>query len=92
MRKLGQKVRLDQDHPSTVEHTTLCLDDDEAAALLILPAHALAKTRTLLAWETLTFAVDVFVGPLTGLVLAEVDLDEADPCPRQNRRWHGSRS
>jgi CYTH domain-containing protein len=81
VRKLGQKVRLDQDHPSTVEHTTLYLDDAEAAALLVLPAHALAKTRTLLAWERLTLAVDVFVGPLTGLVLAEVDLGEADLLP-----------
>ena len=76
VRKLGQKVRPDQDHPSTAEHTTLYLDDAETAALLVLPADALAKTRTLQHWQGLTVAVDVFAGPLAGLVLAEVDLGE----------------
>ncbi len=79
--KFGQKVRPDHDQPSTVEHTTLYLDDAEATALLVLPAYALAKTRTLRPWQTLMVAVDVFAGPLTGLVLAEVDLGEAGLLP-----------
>lgn len=81
VRKLGQKIRPDQDHPSTVENTTLYLDDAETAALLVLPADALAKTRTLQPWQGLTLAVDVFAGPLTGLVLAEVDLGHAGLLP-----------
>lgn len=81
VRKLGQKVRPDRDHPSTVEHTTLYLDHAEATALLALPADTLAKTRTWQPWQALSVAVDVFAGPLTGLVLAEVDLGEADLLP-----------
>lgn len=81
VRKLGQKVRPNQDHPSTVEHTTMYLDDPETAALLALAADALAKTRTLHPWHGLAVAVDVFAGPLTGLVLAEVDLGDAGLLP-----------
>jgi len=81
VRKLGQKVRPNQDHPSTVEHTTMYLDDAEAAALLALAADALAKTRTLHPWHGLAVAVDVFAGQLTGLVLAEVDLGAAGVLP-----------
>lgn len=81
VRKLGQKVRSDLDHPSTVEHTTLYLDDAETAALSVLPGDVLAKTRTLHPWQGLTVAVDVFAGPLSGLVLAEVDLADAGVLP-----------
>jgi len=79
--KLGQKVRLDPAHPSTVKHTTLYLDDAETAVLLTHPADAVTKTRTLQPWQGLTVAVDVFAGPLTGLVLAEVDLGENGVLP-----------
>ena len=60
----------------TVNHTTLYLDDAETAVLLTLPADAVTKIRTLQPCQGLTVAVDVFAGPLTGLVLAEVDLRE----------------
>lgn len=79
--KLGQKVRPDRHHPSTVEHTTLYLDDAEVSALLVLPADPLAKTRTLHPWQGLTLALDVFAGPLAGLVLAEVDLGASGVLP-----------
>jgi len=81
VRKLGQKVRPDQDHPSTVEHTTMYLDEAESSALTALPGDALIKTRTLKPWQGLTVAVDVFAGPLTGLVLAEVDLGDTGLLP-----------
>jgi len=81
VRKLGQKVRPDQDHPSTVEHTTMYLDEVESSALAALPGDALIKTRTLKPLQGLTVAVDVFAGPLTGLVLAEVDLGDTGLLP-----------
>lgn len=76
VRKLGQKVRLDHDHPSTIEHTTMYLDDAETVVLRGLPSDVLVKTRTLHPWQGLVVAVDVFAGRLTGLVLAEVDLGD----------------
>jgi len=79
--KLGQKVRPDQDHPSTVEHTTMYLDEGEVSALIALPADVLTKTRLLKPWQGLTLAVDVFAGALTGLVLAEVDLGDVGVLP-----------
>lgn len=70
MHKLGQKVRPDPSEPSTVEHTTMYLDDAEVAAVALLPSDALMKTRTLLPCDGRSLAVDVFAGPLTGLALA----------------------
>ncbi len=89
VRKLGQKVRPNQDLPSTVEHTTMYLDDPETAALLTLAADGLAKTRTLHAWHGHAVAVDVFAGPLNGLILAEVDLGDAGvpPTSRSPVAW-----
>ncbi len=72
--KLGQKVQLDPEHPSTVAHTTVYLDQAEHALLRGLPGADLVKTRHLVPWGPLALAVDVFAGPLRGLVLAEVDL------------------
>jgi CYTH domain-containing protein len=73
--KLGQKVRLEADAPSTVAHTTMYLSADEAQALLTLPADELLKTRQLIAvGKDQILAVDVFHGALDGLVLAELDL------------------
>lgn len=81
VRKLGQKVRPNRDDPSTVEHTTMYLDEHETEAVLSLAADTLAKTRTLHPWHGLAVAVDVFAGPLTGLVLVEVDLGDAGVLP-----------
>lgn len=80
-RKLGQKVRSDPAHPSTVAHTTMYLSAAEHEALRALPGASLHKTRTLLPWGSLTIALDVFAGALQGLVLAEVDLGEDGRLP-----------
>lgn len=75
--KLGQKIQVEPDHPSTVAHTTLYLDRREYETLHRLAGTTLRKTRTLHPWDGLTLAVDVFAGELEGLVLAEVDVGEA---------------
>lgn len=79
--KLGQKIRRDPREPSTVDHTTLYLDRSEYELLRALPGRRLEKARTVLAWESLTVAVDVFAGRLRGLVLAEVDLGDRGVLP-----------
>lgn len=65
--KLGHKIRLDEHRCSAVLHTTCYLDATEFALLLELPGATLTKRR----WRLGTLAVDVFGGPLTGLVLLE---------------------
>jgi CYTH domain-containing protein len=76
VRKLGQKVRLDETSPLVVAHTTMYLTDVEFSALLALPADDLTKTRHVLSVGDAILAIDVFHGTLNGLVLAEVDLGE----------------
>lgn len=77
--KLGQKVRLDNDDPRVVLHTTMYLDPSEFVALSRLPAATLTKRRTFVGLPRGgRMAVDVFEGPLAGLILAEIELgDEA---------------
>ncbi len=74
VRKLGQKIRLDEAAPSTNAHTSLYLDDREHELLSTLPAATLRKTRYLLGVGA-HWAVDVFG---SGLVLAESE-DDAEP-------------
>jgi CYTH domain-containing protein len=78
VRKLGQKVRLGDD-AREVAHTSLYLDEAEWAMLSALPADELTKTRTFVSLGPASIAVDVFEGPLAGLILAEVDAGEGDP-------------
>ena len=75
VRKLGQKVRLDDAAPSTNAHTTLYLDEQEHRLLCGLPAAVLLKTRHHLAdgW-----VVDVHA---SGLLLAETEGDGEPPFP-----------
>jgi hypothetical protein len=75
--KLGQKVPGPAGWPPAVAHTSLYLDEAEYALLAGLPADELTKTRTLLG-DGPVLAVDVFTGRLTGLVLAEYELDAAE--------------
>jgi CYTH domain-containing protein len=72
VRKLGHKVRIDED-PGEVACTNLYLDDAEWAVLAGLPAEVLHKQRWRVGRQDQRVAVDVFGGHLTGLVLVEVD-------------------
>ena len=75
VRKLGQKVRLDEAEPSTVAHTTMYLSPAEYDTLLVLAADTLVKTRhTVVLGGGQHLAVDVFEDELRGLVTAELDL------------------
>lgn len=72
VRKLGHKVRLGAG-PAEIACTSLYLDESEWDRLLDLPAHQLSKRRTRCRVEAATIAVDEFMGPLAGLVIAEID-------------------
>ncbi len=97
--KLGQKIPALDGWPPAVAHTSLYLDPAEYALLAALPADELTKTRTVLSpsGDGPALAVDVFTGRLTGLVLAEYELDPADrpapgspadhPAPGNPSRW-----
>lgn len=58
--------------------TTLYLDPDEYDLLSALPAASLAKRRYHVPVGDHRFAVDVFVGALTGLMLCEIETDSAE--------------
>jgi CYTH domain-containing protein len=74
--KLGQKVRAAAGSPERVSLTNMYLREDEFELLRRLDGAALQKTRW--QWPTGAHAlsVDEFAGPLTGLVLAEIELDD----------------
>jgi CYTH domain-containing protein len=84
LRKLTQKIPAPAGGPGLI--TTLYVDEAEHAALRALPGAELVKTR----YSVPPFGVDVFTGPLTGLVVAEVEFatdDEHDrfPAPPESR-------
>lgn len=81
-RKLGHKRRPVADDPTTILHTSLHLDDDEYEVLAALPARELRKTRWAIDLRTGTGSINVFEGPLTGLLLLEVDLGDPDDLER----------
>jgi CYTH domain-containing protein len=73
VRKLSQKVPRPDGRPGLI--TTTYLDEAEYAALAALPADVLRKVRL----HVPPFAVDLFGGPLRGLVIGEVEFgSEAD--------------
>jgi CYTH domain-containing protein len=80
--KLGQKVRLSGVTPELLAHTTMYLNEVEAAVLGALPGAELTKTRQILSTESRLLFVDAFHDHLDGLVLAEVDLGQAGEMPR----------
>lgn len=57
--------------------TTIYLTAEEYAALCVLPARQLAKTRYFVEDQNVMFSVDVFEGPLTGLTIAECECRDA---------------
>jgi CYTH domain-containing protein len=74
-RKLNQKLPDPEGHTSRRIITSLYLDAAEYALLSGLPGRPLEKRRHPFAFAGRSFGVDVFEGPLAGLVLAEVELD-----------------
>lgn len=72
--KLGQKIRFDPRSPQPVAHTTIYLDEAEAAVVAALPADEILKMRRTLVVDGHLWAVDEFSGRLAGLFLSEVDL------------------
>ncbi len=88
--KLGQKVRFDRNVSSALAHTTMYLDEGEAALLSALPAAVLTKTRHLLSLSgDLEVAVDVFHGRLRGLIMAEIDLGASGTLAEPVPSWLG---
>jgi CYTH domain-containing protein len=69
--KLTQKVRTGRG-PGAVALTNIYLDGSEYGLLSALPGAELVKTR----YVVDGFAFDVFAGALTGLVLAEIEVDD----------------
>jgi CYTH domain-containing protein len=81
--KFGQKVRHDPHRPSLVQMTNMYLTEAEFELLRRLGGADLRKTR----WRWIVggseLSVDVFDGPLEGLVLAEIELAaDVDDVPR----------
>jgi CYTH domain-containing protein len=71
--KLTQKLPDPDGHGRQGALTTIYLSDAEYAALAVMPAATLSKSRLTIA----PYGVDVFAGHLEGLVLAEVEFDTA---------------
>jgi hypothetical protein len=67
---LSQKVPRPDGHPGLI--TTMYLDEAEYAALAVLPADVLRKVRL----SVPPFGIDLFAGPLRGLVIGEVEFDD----------------
>jgi CYTH domain-containing protein len=77
--KLGQKLR--EQGSRSILHTSLYLDEAEWRVLGAMDGRPLQKDRHRLLHEGPTVSIDVFGGPLAGLVLAEVDLGGRDDAP-----------
>lgn len=71
--KLTQKLPAPERHGRQGALTTIYLSEAEYAALAVVPAAALAKSRLSIG----PYGVDVFAGHLDGLVLAEVEFASA---------------
>lgn len=77
-RKLGQKVRPDPADPSRVLLTNLYLSEAEYDLLANLPAAELRKIRYPWLLGDRLVGIDVFAGPLEGLVLLEADFESEE--------------
>jgi CYTH domain-containing protein len=73
--KLGQKVSAPGGAPTHRLITSLYLEPAEYALLATLPGRRLAKRRYAFPHAGLGFVIDVFLGALAGLLLAEIALD-----------------
>lgn len=71
--KLGQKIRVSENSPSKIAHTSIYITEEEFELFASLSTKKIEKTRLLFPLGQSTLAVDVFIGAHLGLVLAEVD-------------------
>ena len=72
--ELTQKKRVTQDDLSRQEETTLMVDERMYNALAPLAVRSLTKTRSYLFLDNgLVAEIDVFQGPLEGLLMVEVE-------------------
>ena len=76
--KLGQKVRERPESPETVRLTNIYLAEREYNTLIALEGAQLSKTRWHWVCGDRQLSVDVFAEPLTGLVVAEIELGPRD--------------
>jgi CYTH domain-containing protein len=74
-RKLTQKYISPEGHPSKTIITTLYLTEEEAHVFLSLEGAFLRKTRYTWNDKGVSYAIDLFKGPLQGLILAEVEFE-----------------
>lgn len=63
--------------------------NDAHALLALCPEQKIHKTRFLVPYAHYTWEVDVFHGDLEGLIIAEVELNDANESPKQPE-WIGS--
>ncbi len=75
IRKLTQKYPLDPIDLARIAITNTYLTEQEYETFRRLAADELWKDRYTLTLDGREYAVDIFGGPLTGLVLAEIELD-----------------
>jgi CYTH domain-containing protein len=74
--KLTQKIRSDPQDPTTLSLTNMYLSSEDYDLLGALPASPLTKTRTVCEVDGARYVVDVFGGHLTGLRLAELEVED----------------
>lgn len=90
LRQKGKEFTLTKKRPlnlkdfSQQEEQTILLSAAEFAAFKKLPAKVVAKTRYYLPGRSQTIELDVFHGPLQGLVLADIEF----PSVKQLRNFH----
>jgi CYTH domain-containing protein len=73
--KLGQKYRTDEQDSSQSTMTNLYLTKEEYQQLALLPARQLEKRRYAYLHQGHRYAIDIFAGYLTGLILAEIECE-----------------
>ena len=89
--ELTKKIDLDPSDMSRKEEITVPLTEDESLKLRPLAVRGLTKTRHYLPLDGgLTAEIDVFSGPLDGLIMAEVEFpDEASRSAFTPPAWFG---
>ncbi len=83
--ELGQKEVPSPPEFSRMTITTIYLSSEEYDVFEVLPARELRKSRHSLEDDGHSYGVDVFAGPLDGLILAEVGFETSDQMREQWR-------